>query len=252
MVRNLLRVLPPVSDCLSFVAAGARGQTARGLFSTCPPNRSAWPRGPGGEFVLAARGEALEQRGGEHRRGHALVDRRPAPSSAPRRSPRRGRRICSSSGSFASACGVRSSSHEPTTLPRRQTSAISATAGRTGSAPARASAPSRRRAPAPRRRRRRARGCSAPRRTRPSSRTRSRCGPSSRSAPRRPGRSAGSPARRSRLALAPGRARGARRPRAPARRRTGPGARPPCRRRRSSGSSRARARRRRRSCRMST
>ena len=46
-------------------------------------------------------------------------------SSGPRPSRRRGRRTPRASGDSCSACAVRSSSQEPTTLPRRQTSATS-------------------------------------------------------------------------------------------------------------------------------
>ncbi len=78
------------------------------------------------EEVLAARGEALEERGGEHVRGHALVVGGRPPSSALRRSRRPCRRTSSRPGSAARACAVRSSSQEVTTLPRRQSSVMSA------------------------------------------------------------------------------------------------------------------------------
>ena len=99
-----------------------------------------------------------------------------------------------SSGDRSSASAVRSSSHDAITLPRRQTSATSGCRSRTGSTRVRQRC---RLGVLPRQ-------CLpasalwrmfSPRRRRPSSRTRSRCGPSSRSARRRAGRSAGSPAR---------------------------------------------------------
>ena len=76
------------------------------------------------ELVLAARGEALEERRGQHVRRHALVDGGlhrpaalarvgdPAREAVERRVARR------------APAAVRSSSHEVTTLPRRHTSAI--------------------------------------------------------------------------------------------------------------------------------
>ena len=84
----------------------------------------------------------------------------------------------------ASARAVRSRSHEATTLPRRQTSVdvgevevvLVVAAGR-------GAASSRRRRSASASRCWRDAGCSGPRRTPPSARTRCRCGPSSRSDP---------------------------------------------------------------------
>ena len=75
-----------------------------------------------GVFGLAARFEAAEQGRAQHRRRHAFIDRRlkvqrPSPESDTR--PANFVRFWSA----RSAEAVRSSSHEPITLPRRQTSA---------------------------------------------------------------------------------------------------------------------------------
>ena len=78
-----------------------------------------------GEVGLAARGEPRVERRGEHRRRHALVDRGHRPSSGPRPSRTRDRRSSARSGDSCRAWAVRSSSQEPITLPRRQTSATS-------------------------------------------------------------------------------------------------------------------------------
>src|SRR3954464_2981902 len=123
------------SCCLGAVAV----TVPRSLFwallevaAEAPPHRGEHAVAPVG---LAARGEAVEQRGGEYRGGHALLDRglncpppfariahaacvllgppRPAASSGP--------------GVSCSASAAGSSSHEAMTEPRRQTSVIAAT-----------------------------------------------------------------------------------------------------------------------------
>ena len=76
------------------------------------------------EVRLAARAEALVQRGGENGRRHRLVDRgldRPPPLAGIRHAPLEAleRRV------LDERRGRRSSSHEATTLPRRHTSAMS-------------------------------------------------------------------------------------------------------------------------------
>ena len=78
------------------------------------------------EIGLAARAEALVERGGEHSAGTpssiaALIVQRPSPESETRPAKLREVRVAR-----ASAMAVRSSSHDATTLPRRQTSAMSA------------------------------------------------------------------------------------------------------------------------------
>ena len=78
------------------------------------------------EAVLDARAEARIERGGQHIGRHGLLDRgvdRPAAFAG---ILDEAVEILSRSGSCASAMAVRSSSQEETTLPRRQTSAISA------------------------------------------------------------------------------------------------------------------------------
>ena len=79
-----------------------------------------------GEVVVAARAEPGEQGRAEDGRGHALVDGAPRWSSGLRPNRRRGPRTRRARGSSSSAWAVRSSSHEAMTLPRRQTSAMSA------------------------------------------------------------------------------------------------------------------------------
>ena len=95
---------------------------------------STWPPKPkriaessfSAKLCSSARAEAREQRGREHVRGHGLFDRRvrrstpfaASPQPCPEKSRAQDRR--------ASASAVRSSSHEEITLPRRQTSAMSA------------------------------------------------------------------------------------------------------------------------------
>ena len=123
---------------------------------------------PVGEVGLAPRREAGVERGAEHaararprRRRRAMVQR-PSPESDTR--PSKSAR----SGDSLSACAVRSSSHDATTLPRRHTSA---TAGMSRSYSVELRVPerrrSRRRPRAASSRRRRGAGCSGPRRTRP-------------------------------------------------------------------------------------
>ena len=139
-----------------------------------------------GEGVLLARAEAREERRRRaRRRGTASLDRGLRPSSGPRRSPRRAPEYSASVGLLASATAVRSRSHELTTLPRRQSSAISASGRSIALRPAgdRLAGGAREHDRSP------------PRRP-ASGRTRCRCAPSSRNGRRRTGRSGGSPPRR--------------------------------------------------------
>ena len=78
------------------------------------------------EVGLAARAEALVERGRQHRRRHGLVDRgldRPAPFAGVGDAAGELRRAPDPRSASAA---VRSSSHDAITLPRRQTSAMSA------------------------------------------------------------------------------------------------------------------------------
>ena len=80
-----------------------------------------------GERVVLPRAKPREQRRRDHVGGHRLFDRRHHRPAALARVLRRCRRTSRASGSSTSAFAVRSISHDDSTLPRRHTSAMSAT-----------------------------------------------------------------------------------------------------------------------------